>query len=133
MSADTWLALSMYFPETDPVCGPGVYRLATVTLALSLNAALPGGAFSIAVLLYPSANGTGIPLTATASFMSAAIVSVGPVVASPSYLTLSLPSSWRRVYSSDMNANLLDALAAHTSSQGTSMVTLLVAATKSLT
>jgi hypothetical protein len=90
LTATTLRAVSFYLPESDPVCGPGTYRLQTLTLALGGAT----GAVSIAVLLYPSDPTTALPDTAS-GFLRSTVAAFGPVqLASAAYLTVPLPPSW---------------------------------------
>jgi hypothetical protein len=87
LATSVWRAFSFFLPETDPVCGPGIYRLETLSLSLGLA----NGSVSLAVLLYPASSSTFKPL---AAFIRSTVLSVGPVQPSPAYFSLPLPANW---------------------------------------
>jgi hypothetical protein len=87
LSSGSWRAFSFYLPEDDPVCGPGIYRLSTLTLPLGLAS----GSVSLAVLLYPASSSMYAPLT---SFIRSTVLSLSTVQNFPSYASLPLPANW---------------------------------------
>jgi len=85
--------VSFYFPEADPVCGPGAYALESLVLAFQLVDPLPGGALPLTLLLYAADPATGAPLT-QGNFLQAAFPAPGAVTAAPAFFTIDFPASW---------------------------------------
>ena len=86
LSPGSWHAVSLQWPESDAACGPGAYLLVDASVALSLNASLPGGTASLIAQLYAADPTTGLPA-------GPALVAGGafPVVAAtPAYATFAL-------------------------------------------
>lgn len=78
-------------PETDPACGPGVYRLTRLTLGLGL-AAPPanGSSIALAIALYSAAPESGAPAALLAS--ASVEVDFSEAVTSPAYYSIPLPA-----------------------------------------
>jgi len=94
LGPDDWLAVSFFFPEVDPVCGPGLYRLDALSLALSLNSTSSSGSDTVTVtaLLYP-ATPAGVPRTNT-GYLATAFLTFALSRVEPGYVTVALPPSW---------------------------------------
>ena len=71
-------AVSLYWPEGDPACGPGTYRLTTLSLLLGLNTTQPS---TMVLQLYSTAPGSGAPAVPQRTRVTAFAVqlSVAPV------------------------------------------------------
>jgi hypothetical protein len=54
------VGLIMFFPEDDPGCGPGSYRLSSAAFAVAAQAAVPGGTISVNTTLRTYNESTGL-------------------------------------------------------------------------
>lgn len=97
LGPDAWHAITFYFPESDPSCGPGSYALSSLVLPLSVaNVSVLEPGDELAVQLYPAFSagpGMGVPGTDHA-LIAAAAFALSPLTATPSYVSLDLPVSW---------------------------------------
>lgn len=91
------LSISFYFPETDPACGAGAYRLTALVLPLSLSSSLLSQSDSALLIVYlygaDAINAVGATLT-EAGYLKSAFPKVGPLQDIPAYYKIDLPSSW---------------------------------------
>ena len=87
----SWFGVSWRFPETDLVCGPGIYSLKQFNLALSLprSAGVPVAVVPIVVTLYRSSNETFFPTSVLSVMLGVATIST-----TPSWVTLELSSAF---------------------------------------
>ena len=83
ISATTWRAVSLLWPEVDPTCGPGRYTLSSLILALSQDGSLPGNTLSLHARLYSLD-----PVTAAPSALLRSALTFPSVFTTPSYVTV---------------------------------------------
>ena len=89
ISSSVWRGVSLHWPESDPVCGPGKYALTSMRLPLSMNASLDSGTASVVVTLYVAGTVTHLPdYPVRASFFTPEIP------ATPGFVPLDFSPPW---------------------------------------
>ena len=69
------------FPEVDPKCGPGTYKLSSISLALSANATAAGLMFNLSLW---AASAAPFPLASTVAYPTG-------ITYAPNYVTFIFP------------------------------------------
>lgn len=93
LSATSFFATAFFLPEADPACGPGRYRLKSLTLPLALPAAGAAQPTALVVQLWSSESALS-PAPALPIFTAVLPPPESSLSATPAFVALPLPASW---------------------------------------